>query len=156
MNSNKSVLLVDDGENDLVLLRIALGRAGFRGPIREARGGQEAMAYLGGSGVYADRKKYLLPTFMLLDLNMPKVSGFELLAWVRAQEDAILKNLPIVILSASMRALDMDRALELGANSFLVKPGTLDGLVEMMRGLDEWLGSRRFPSVGEILRYPGA
>ena len=80
---------------------------------------------------------------MLLDLNMPKKNGFDVLTWVRAQPG--LKRLAIIILTASMRIEDMERAFDLGATSFLVKPLALAELVAMLRCLRDWIQINQFP-----------
>ena len=72
---------------------------------------------------------------MLLDLKMPRKDGFEVLSWIRQQP--VLKRLPIFVLTASSRREDIERAFGLGANAYLVKPSNLDGLVEMIKCLDE-------------------
>jgi DNA-binding response OmpR family regulator len=82
---------------------------------------------------------------MILDLNMPKKDGFDVLVWVRAQP--ILKRLAIIILTASTRAADVDQAFDLGATSFLVKPSNLETLVGMVRCMDSWIKINQFPSI---------
>lgn len=142
------VLLVDDSENDALLMRTVFERAGFVQPLRFARDGEEAIAYLRGDGLYVDRKKFPLPTTVLLDLNMPRKNGFEVLEWVRQQSD--LRRLRVYILSASSRPQDIERAYDLGANSYLVKPGNLDGLMHMAKCLVSWLQLSHFaPLVAE-------
>src|SRR5688572_12371802 len=129
MNVRHTLLLVDDSENDLMLMRRAFKKAECDIVLREVRNGEEAIAYLLGEGPYGDRNSFPLPTVMLLDLNMPMKSGLDVLAWVRAQP--VLKRLPIIILTASMRTEDLDRAFDLGASAFLVKPGNLTTLTSM-------------------------
>jgi len=131
------VLIVDDSENDALLMRTVFQRAGFVQPLRFARDGDEAIAYLRGDGLYGDRSRYPLPTAVLLDLNMPRKNGFEVLEWIRQQP--VLKRLRVYILSASSRPEDIERAYDLGANSYLVKPGNLDGLLTLARCLIGWL-----------------
>jgi CheY-like chemotaxis protein len=143
MHEGQTILLVDDSENDLILMRAAFKRAKCHTPLQEVRNGEEAIAYLKGEGPYGDRNRFPLPTLMLLDLNMPKKNGFEVLAWVRAQP--VLKRLAIIILTASMRSEDVERAFDLGATSFLVKPNTLEALAAMMRCLGEWIQINQFP-----------
>jgi len=138
---------VDDSENDLILMREAFTTAKCDTLLLDVRNGEEAIAYLKGEGAYRERNKYPLPTVMLLDLNMPRKSGFEVLAWVRAQPG--LKRLAIIILTASMRSEDLERAFDLGATSFLVKPSNLDTLAAMMRCLCDWLQINHFPSLNE-------
>lgn len=136
------VLLVDDSEGDAVLVRIVFERAGFVAPLQLARDGEEVIAYLRGDGEFADRKKFPLPTAVLLDLNMPRKNGFEVLAWIRQQPEH--RRLCVYILSASSRTEDIQRAYDLGANSYLVKPSTLDELTVVAKGLLAWLRLSHF------------
>ena len=145
MSEEQTILLVDDGENDLILMRAAFKMAEFSIPLREVHNGEEAIAYLKGSGTYGDRHEFPLPSVMLLDLNMPMKNGFDVLTWVRAQ--AGLKRLSIVVLTASMRAEDVARASDLGANSYLVKSSNLEGLAETIRCLRDWIKINQFPSL---------
>lgn len=141
------VLLVDDSPNDVLLMRTVFERAGFVQPLRFARDGVEAIAYLRGDGAYRDRKQFPLPTVMLLDLNMPRKNGFEVLEWLRQQPT--LRRLRVYVLSASSRAEDIQRVYDLGANSYLVKPGNLDGLMHMAKCLVAWLKLSHFAPVVE-------
>ena len=143
---NPIVLLVDDSENDALLVRIAFERAGFTAPLQVVHDGEEAIAYLEGDGVFADRAKFPLPTALLLDLNMHRQSGFDVLSWIRKQPQ--LKQLCVYILSASSQTVDIQLAYDLGANSYLVKPGTFDEMKRMARGLLAWLKLSHF-SVAE-------
>jgi DNA-binding response OmpR family regulator len=145
VNKRQTILLVDDSENDLFLMRAAFKKAGFDTSLQEVHNGEEAIAYLKGDDPYSDRTQFPLPAVMLLDLNMPMKNGFDVLAWVRSQ--AGLKRLSIIILSASMRTEDVERAFDLGANSFLVKPGSLEALVAMIRCLRDWIHINHFPSL---------
>src|SRR2546421_11572752 len=150
MSDQPTILLVDDSENDLILMRRAFKKAECNNPLQEVRSGEQAIAYLKGEGPYSDRNKFPLPAVMLLDLNMPKGSGFDVLAWVRAQP--MLKRLAIVILTASGRSEDVDRAFDLGATSFLVKPIELEALTSMLRRLCDWAEINRFPALHEVGR----
>jgi CheY-like chemotaxis protein len=145
MNEKQTILLVDDSENDLFLMRKAFKKAEFNIALQEAHNGAEAIAYLKGDAPYDDRKKFPLPTVMLLDLNMPKINGFEVLSWVRAQTG--LKRLSIIVLSASMRSEDVERAFDCGTTSFFVKPSNIEALVAMIRCLREWIKINNFPSL---------
>jgi len=145
MSEEQTILLVDDSANDLILMRTAFKKAGCTIALQEVHDGEQAIAYLQGEGPYCDRIKYPLPVIMLLDLNMPKMSGFDVLAWVRAQP--VLKRLAIVILTASMRNEDVERAFDLGAPSFLVKPSELETLAAMMRCLCDWVQINHYPSL---------
>ena len=150
MTENETILLVDDSENDLILMRRAFQKAEFNNPLREVRNGEEAIAYLKGEGVYDDRDQFPIPVVMLLDLNMPRLNGFEVLAWVQTQP--ALKHLSIIILTASLRMEDVERAYDLGAHSFLVKPPSLEKLVAMIRCLRDWLQYNHFPPLNETVR----
>ena len=141
------VLLVDDSENDATLMRAVFGRAGFVQPLQLTRDGDETIAYLRGDGIYHDRGQFPLPTAVLLDLNMPRKSGFEVLEWIRQQPE--LRRLRVYILSASSRAEDIARAYDLGANSYLVKPSNLDGLMHLARCLVAWLKLNHYAPVIE-------
>ena len=145
MNEQQTILMVDDSEDDLLLLREGFLQAGCKHALQEVRNGEVAIEYLKGEGPFSDRDKYPLPVVMLLDLNMPKKNGFEVLAWARAQPK--LKRLAIFILSASMREEDVERAYDLGATSFLVKPGSLDTLATMTRCLCDWIQINQFPTL---------
>ncbi len=143
MSEQHTILLVDDSENDLLLMGAAFRMAKWNIARREVRDGEQAIAYLKGDGPFGDRNQYPLPTIMLLDLNVPKIHGFDVLAWVRAQPG--LKRLAIIIMTASLRIEDVTRAFDLGATSFLVKPSSLDELVTMLRSLSDWVQINRFP-----------
>lgn len=150
MTENETILLVDDSENDLILMRAAFMRAEFKNPLREVRNGEEAIAYLKGEGVYDDRDKFPFPAVMLLDLNMPRMNGFEVLSWLQTQP--ALKHLSIIILTASVRMEDVEQAFDLGAHSFLVKPSSMEKLVGMIRCLRDWLQYNHFPPLNETVR----
>ncbi len=141
------VLLVDDSANDSFLMRHAFERAGFVQPLRFVSSGDEAIAYLRGDGRFHDRTQYPLPTTVLMDLNMPGKNGFEVLDWIRHQPQ--LRRLQVYILSASSRQVDIDRAYDLGANSYLVKPGNLSGLVHLAQCLIAWLKLGHFAPLSE-------
>ena len=143
MNAKQTILMVDDSENDLFLLRRAFKKAEFDCPLREVFNGEQAIAYLSGEGIYAKREEHPLPSIMILDLNMPKKNGFDVLAWRLAQTK--LKNLSIVVMTASLRPEDVQRAHELGANSFLLKPSNMSSLAEMIQCLRDWTRLNHFP-----------
>lgn len=143
MNDKQTILLADDSDDDLSLMKQACRSANFQATLRTVKNGEEAVAYLKGAGAYAHREKFPLPTVMLLDLNMPRMNGFDVLAWVRAQPG--LRRLSIIILSASLRPEDVEQAFDLGANSYLVKPSTIAALIAMICCLRDWLEYNHFP-----------
>jgi len=138
-------LLAEDSQNDVFLMQQAFKKAGLPNPIQVVSDGQEAISYLKGEGRYSDRAQYPLPMAMLLDLKMARMNGFEVLEWVRKQPN--LKRVVVIILTASNRSSDADRAYDLGANFYLTKPGKFEDLVEMTKCLHDWLRLNHFPSI---------
>ena len=131
-----NILIAEDNADDIVLLEHAFQKAGFVGHLRAVSDGVEALAYLNGEGVYADRAAYPVPDLLLLDLNMPRKNGFEVLASVRT--DSKHSRLMIHVLTASSRPADVERAYDLHANSYTVKPSRLDQLVAFAAALLQW------------------
>jgi len=141
-----TILLVEDDDNDVVLIQRALRKSTIVASLQTVRDGEQAIHYLGGEGEYADRGKFPLPLMVLLDLKLPRRTGHEVLQWVRAREG--LKRLPIVVLTSSRESADVNRAYDLGANSYLVKPVTFDSLTELVKTLDlYWLLMNERPEV---------
>jgi CheY-like chemotaxis protein len=135
MNSNDIViLLAEDDPNDVFFMQRALTKRGISLPLHVVRNGQEALEYLGGLGKFGDRAQFPLPSLLLLDLKMPFVDGFEVLAWARAQSG--LKQLPVVVLTSSAEDRDRQKAAELGANAYFVKPPTRVMVEEILEFLD--------------------
>jgi DNA-binding response OmpR family regulator len=135
---DSAMLLVEDDEADILLLRRAFRNARIANPLIEVRNGQAAIQYLSGDGAYADRVRYPIPFLILLDLRLPKLSGFEVLEWIRDQSE--FDHVIVVVLTASDHVVDVTRAHELGANSYLIKPGNFDELVELVKGINgSWL-----------------
>jgi CheY-like chemotaxis protein len=125
------ILVAEDSADDFFILERACQKAGLTHPLRRAEDGQQAIAYLSGTGVFSDRAAYPMPCLLLLDLKMPFKSGFDVLLWVRSQPT--LKTLPALILSSSRDPGDIHRAYEWGANAFLSKPTSIDAMVECMK-----------------------
>jgi len=144
--ANSQILLVEDDPNDVLLLKRAFRRANIVNPLQVIADGEAAVHYLSGVGTYADRQSYPLPVLMLLDLKLPRRSGHEVLAWLRQQPG--LKRLPVVVLTSSQEHIDIDKAYDLGANSYLVKPVGFDALIEMVRKLNMyWLTINETPQL---------
>src|SRR5260221_9284886 len=100
MDEDFSILLAEDDENDVYFVKRALNWADIHNPIQVERDGQEAIDYLSGAGDYADRKRFPLPKLALLDIKMPRKTGFDVLQWLRSQEDEGLHRLPVIIMSS--------------------------------------------------------
>ena len=132
------VLYAEDEENDALLLRLTFERAGIANAVEVVRDGQEAVDYLSGTGQYRDREKHPLPCLVLLDLNLPRLSGMEVLRWVRGE--ARHEGLPVVVFSSSDQSSDREGAIGCGANEYIVKPVGLARMKEIVQGLKErWL-----------------
>jgi CheY-like chemotaxis protein len=141
-----TILLVEDDPNDVLLIERAFRRANLANPLRVVGDGEAALAYLSGELPYTDRDRYPMPLMILLDLKLPRKSGLEVLAWLRQQPG--LKRLPVVVLTSSREASDINRAYDLGANSYLVKPVDFDALLDMVKNLNlYWLLLNEKPEV---------
>jgi CheY-like chemotaxis protein len=123
MFENEVILLVEDNEDDVFLMRRALKSAAVTTPVRILENGQEAIDYFGGTGLYADREKHPYPSLVFLDLKLPYKSGFDVLSWL--QENPPPVNLTVVVLSSSNSPHDVARCAELGASHYAVKPPDL-------------------------------
>src|ERR1051325_8386004 len=131
MTANRALLLVEDNEDDVFLMRRALKGANVANPLFVAEDGQQALDYLGGVGKYNDRGRYPLPAVVFLDLKLPLISGHDVLAWIRRQAE--LDNVIVIVLTSSNEASDLNRCYSLGANSYLVKPPTPEQLEELAK-----------------------
>lgn len=137
------MLLVEDNEADIRLTQIALKQAKLANTLNVVRDGEEALAYLKGEGEYAGRRR---PDLVLLDLNLPKLNGSEVLKEIREMEE--FKSLPVVILTTSDADQDIYKSYELHANCYITKPVDLRkfmGVVEMIE--DFWVRVVTLPQV---------
>jgi len=119
MISPLPILVADDEESDRLLMKIAMRKSGLPHPLIFVKDGHETIAYLSGQRPYTDRHAYPCPGLVLLDLKMPGLNGFEVLAWLTTQPE--LKHLPVVVLTSSTLESDMEKARQLGACDYLVK-----------------------------------
>lgn len=134
----KTILLVEDNEDDVFFMREACRKAAITNPMQCVEDGQQALDYLQGSGKYADRVKYPLPFLVLLDLKLPLVPGLDVLDWIRNHPP--FETMLVVVLTSSREDRDVDTAYRIGANSYLVKPPTAEKLHELVKSLGEyWL-----------------
>ena len=152
MLDRELILLVEDDENDALLIQRAFQKSGMRNKLRVVRDGGQAIQYLSAQGSYANRDKNPLPFLILLDLKMPGVDGFEVLEWLRRESN--LKHLLVVVLTSSNLQIDVDRAYELGANSYLVKPVEFDEMAHLIQRFEAYWTeiNRTLPAQ----RIPGA
>ena len=128
------ILLVEDCAEDASLVQRAFKKWGISNPVQVVPDGEQAVDYLAGQGNFSDRKQFPIPCLALLDLNLPQMSGFEVLEWVRARHD--LSNLPIVVLSGTKDPTHFDQAHKLGANACVVKTLDLAELYELIQHLN--------------------
>ena len=139
-----SILIADDDTQDTMLVRMAAQRAALGIRLESVSDGEQAIDYLLGRDVYANRQSHPFPSMMLLDLKMPRLSGFDVLDFVRRQPE--LRRLPVVIFSSSDDPKDIKRAYEAGANSYLCKPHSSDDLSALLKALGEyWCKFNHFP-----------
>jgi len=149
MYTGKIVLAVEDEESDVLLLQLAAEAVNLSHQLIVLRDGQELIGYLTRQPRFADTTQYPWPGLLLLDLKMPSMDGFEVLAWLNQHRE--IPRVPVVIFSASGCEADKKKALRLGASDFLSKPSQFRVLVEMVQSLHEqWLADRR-PSVVETV-----
>jgi len=140
------ILLVEDRGDDILLIQKAFARAQVDNPMQVVRDGEEAIAYLSGEGKFSNRAEYPLPWLVLLDLKMPRIDGFEVLKWIRKQPG--LRSMIVIVLTSSEAIRDVNRAYQLGANSFMVKPLEFENAVAVSKLIQQyWLQHNRFPDV---------
>jgi CheY-like chemotaxis protein len=136
--TRQTILLVEDDPDDVLLLQRTIQRLNLGKPLQVVSTGELAVAYLDGRDQYADRQKHPLPTLVFLDLKLPGMSGFEVLTWLRQQPR--LSRIQVVVLTGSSKSLDVYRAYELGANSYLAKPVGAEELTRLTESLKvPWL-----------------
>jgi CheY-like chemotaxis protein len=123
------ILVVEDDVAHAALVERVLGHAGLANPVHAVKRGDEALAYLEGEGAGDGR-----PALVLLDVHLPGVAGLEVLARLRDRPETA--DLPVVMFSGSGDSVDINRAFELGANSYLVKPVAFDALLDTIRDLN--------------------
>ena len=144
--TGKSILLADDEDNDALLIKRAFKKAGINALIHRVKDGEDALSYLQGEGIYHDRTVYPFPDMVLLDLKMPRRSGFEVLKWIRAHEH--FKRLVVIVLTSSQQSFDINQAYDLGANSYLVKPLNFEELMHLSTLLHKfWLQFCQRPEI---------
>ena len=133
-----TLALAEDNADDVFFMKRAMKAAGIAHPLEILGDGRQTVEYLEGLGAYGERKAHPLPCLLLLDLKLPLLTGFQVLEWIRARPGT--KSLPVILLTSSGQFKDINRAYELGANSFLVKPSGADNLANQMRAFKQyWL-----------------
>ncbi len=154
------ILLAEDNPDDGLLVRRAFKNLAIQERLIILGDGHEVVDYLEGSGPYGNRTKFPLPKLLLLDLEMPRVSGFQVLDWIR--RNANVRQLPVIVLTSSVYSQDVTRAYQLGANSFLIKPTDLAEFTVALKEMAAfWLTRCELPSdshdatlEGKIIEFP--
>jgi CheY-like chemotaxis protein len=140
--NSKAILYVEDSEDDVFLMKLAMERAGVTNPLEISRDGQEAIDFL--TYVFNNAAPSGPVSLVLLDLKLPKKNGLEVLQWMRSQP--AIKTLPVILFSSSNQKADVERAYEYGANAFLVKPADPQALQDMVKSLKHfWLTHNQAP-----------
>jgi CheY-like chemotaxis protein len=131
------ILHVEDNSDDVMLTAMAFRKAGVAATLEVATDGEKAISAL-------SRNLAEPPACVLLDIKLPRVSGLEVLTWIRKQP--VLKRLPVVMLTSSLLSSDINQAYDLGANSYLIKPASLDALVSLAKTFEVyWLNTNTGP-----------
>jgi len=138
MKEEIPILLIEDDEDDIRLVQRAFSKGRIANKLYTVRDGEEAIEYLGNTGRYTDRAEAPRPGIILLDLNMPKVNGHEVLKWLKGQEQ--LHSIPVVILTTSDETRDIDQAYNEGASTFITKPVEFSNFLDAVITLGKyWL-----------------
>jgi CheY-like chemotaxis protein len=135
------VLVVEDNEDDVFILRRAFKEAQLNNPIHVVTDGGEAIDFLAGEGKFGDRSRYPFPVLVLLDLKLPLKSGLEVLEWIQAQ--VFRSDVNVIVLTSSAEERDITKAYHLGARSYLTKPPTARILREAMTALNDSLITKK-------------
>jgi len=138
-DTNEIILLVEDDPDEVFLIQRAFQKADMKNPLQVLRDGEEAIDFLSRFGELADESLLSpIPALMLLDLKMPRKTGFEVLEWLRQQPN--LKRLIVIVLTSSNQPVDINHAYDLRANSYLVKPARPEALASLLHRVEDyWL-----------------
>ena len=148
-----AILIVEDHPDEAELLRQMLAELGVIGPVHHVHSAIEAIAYFQGDYPYSNRERFPFPKIILLDLNLPGMSGFEFMKWL--QTDDQFKNLAVIVVSGLDDVAAIRRAYSLGATSFLPKPYTLSDLQSLIRVFGEHFAPSEMPKSYDAREIPG-
>jgi two-component system, response regulator len=142
--ATKVVLMAEDDEDDLLLVKAAFAASGLPVELRSVSDGEELIAYLFRRSKFEDPCLSPTPNLILLDLNMPKKDGREALAEIKAQSK--FQQIPVVVLTTSRDTSDIQECHEMGASSFVTKPNSFQALVDVVKTIGEdWLDTVELP-----------
>jgi CheY-like chemotaxis protein len=149
MDDTTHILLVEDSKMDIALTLDAFHEAKIPGKIRVAHNGEEALQYLFREGKFKDRDVYPLPNIVLLDLKMPGIGGIEVLKIIKATPE--IKRIPVIVLTSSKEEGDRAMSYDNGANSYLLKPISFDGFLEVVKTITKyWISLNIEPPLSVI------
>lgn len=130
---SSTILLVEDNDHDVFAVQRALEKSGVRNPLVHFRTGEELFSYLSAQDDVTETFKHLVPAVILLDLNLPSLTGHEVLKMIKSRDR--LKRIPVIVFSSSSDERDIQTCFEAGANSYVVKPMTFSGLIKAIAEL---------------------
>lgn len=136
MDRNLTILIAEDSEDDAFFLERAFRKIGLKNPVQILTDGAAVMDYLKAEGKFKDRSEYPFPSVLFLDIKMPRVSGFEVLHWLKENEQC--KIIPTMVFSSSEQPEDIERAYQLGVNAYIVKPNKAEDLEVILRSTYEF------------------
>lgn len=147
-----TLLLAEDLEDDVFIMKRALQAAGILNPLQVVMDGQAVLSYLAGEGPYSERDRYPLPSILFLDLMMPYKNGFDVLAWM--QKNPEMQSIPVVVLTGSAQERDRNLAYQLGARTYLVKPPRPEHLLDIVSSLESFYNNNRGGSPFVLAQEP--
>lgn len=146
MGSHGSILIVEDNQVEQMAIKTAFEKIGVKDTIYAVEDGEDAISFLQRKGEFADCKKFLFPTFLLIDLNMPRLNGFELLLFLKRTKLVII---PTIVFTMSSDPDDIKHAYLMGANAYHVKPVGMEGLCEQLRKIYDYWTTLELPKTDE-------
>lgn len=136
VDENKVILIAEDDDDDFLLIQEAYKESALNYPLHRVVNGEELLSYLNRQGQYRDIQRYPWPFLVLLDINMPRKNGLEALEEIKATNK--LKSLPVIIFTTSSSEDSVIKGYSLGANSYIVKPATFDGLLALCKKFNRY------------------
>jgi CheY-like chemotaxis protein len=140
---NRTILIVEDEESDVLLMRLAMKKVGVVNPIQIVSHGQEALEYLQGTGKFGSRVEFPMPSLVLLDLKLPGLSGLEVLEWLRRQPQ--FQSLIVIMLSSSKEPKDIQAAYRAGANAYVAKPPSVEKRLVLAQSIKDFWIAQNLP-----------
>jgi CheY-like chemotaxis protein len=136
LDRNLTILIAEDSQDDAFFLERAFRKIGLKNPVQILTDGAAVMDYLKAEGKYSNRSEYPFPSVMFIDVKMPRVNGFEVLQWLQCHQQC--KVIPTMVFSSSEQPEDIERAYQLGANAYIIKPNTTTELEEILRSAHDF------------------